>query len=107
MVWLSSYLMSKPHAEICVEVAQIQLDVARDFFNEQPDKSWLYDLKPWQKVMKDDRVDSRICDQCMAVAMGNNLPVKKRTDATESDQRLLMRLEKLICDGSHEHEQPC
>ena len=48
-------------------------------------------------------MDSRLADQCMAGAMGERHPVKKKTGVVASDQRLLQPFEKFICDGSHRH----
>ena len=68
--WLKSYELAAPHGRFCGEVAETQLKVHRDFFNEQPHPSWLYEEEPWPRVPADPRVDSRIVDQCMAGAVG-------------------------------------
>ena len=51
--WLDSYLKSRPHAIVCGEVAQLQLVANRDFLNEQPHPSWMYELQPWPLVLRD------------------------------------------------------
>ena len=102
--WLDSYLKSRPHAIFCGEVAQLQLMVNRDFLNEQPHPSWMYELQPWPSVLQDERVDSRIVDQCMVGAMGSMYPVRKQTGVVGSDQRLLKPFEGFVCDGSHPRE---
>ena len=102
--WLGSYSASRPHAIFCGEVAEIQFGVDRDFLTEQPHPSWMYELQPWPSVLEDDRLDSRLADQCMAGAVGERHPVKKQTGVVASDQRLLQPFEKFICDGSHCHE---
>ena len=40
--WLASYLMASPHGKFCGKVALAQLELERDFLNEQPYPSWLY-----------------------------------------------------------------
>ena len=41
--WLESYRKANPHGKVCGRVAMIQLDLGRDFMNEQPYPSGLYE----------------------------------------------------------------
>ena len=47
--WLESYRKASPHGKFCGRVAMRQLELDRDFMNEQPHPSWLYEEPPWAR----------------------------------------------------------
>ena len=58
--WLESHRQASPHGKFCGRVAMEQLTMDRDFMNEQPYPSWLYEEAPWGKVTQHPRVTPEI-----------------------------------------------
>ena len=102
--WVESRQLSVPLARLSGEVANEQLSNGRHFFAEQPQGSGLYEEPPWLK--RKDHVVSRVFGECMTGLRKLKppfLPVRKPTECKASHPALLMFLQNLRCDGSHEH----
>ena len=102
--WVESRQLSVPLARLSGDVAIEQYNNGRHFFVEQPQGSGLYEEPPWLKLK--DYMFSIVFDQCMTglcMLKPPYLPVRKPTECKASHPALLMFLQNLRCDGSHEH----
>eukprot|EP00435_Cladocopium_sp_Y103_P048141 s730_g14.t1 len=101
---VESQKLSVPLARLSGDVAIEQLNNQRHFFVEQPHGSGLYQEPPWLKLK--DFMYTAVFDQCMTglrMLKPPFLPVRKSTECKASHPALLMFLQNLKCDGSHEH----
>eukprot|EP00435_Cladocopium_sp_Y103_P042293 s661_g11.t1 len=91
-------------AQLSGDVAAEQFNNGRHFFVEQPQGSGLYQEPPWLRLK--DFMFTAVFDQCMTglrMLKPPFLPVRKTTECKASHPALLMYLQNLRCDGSHEH----
>jgi hypothetical protein len=102
--WVQGQKLSVPLARLSGDVAIEQFSNGRHFFVEQPHGSGLYQEPPWLKLK--DFMFTAVFDQCMTglrMLKPPFLPVRKTTECKASHPALLMYLQNLRCDGSHEH----
>jgi len=105
--WLKHHREDLPHLSYCGEVALMQMRLGRFFLREQPAGTFLDYVDPWPQVQANESVMTCLSDQCMAGAIDEyKVPVQKKTEFTANDLSLLKPLERLICNGAHQHATP-
>ena len=95
----------------CGRVALAQYDDGRDWLNEQPTNSDLYDYEPWPRVRQHPRTVIGRFHQCQTGARTQDgQHINKSTDLWASDYDLIYYLDGLvcgslpdICNGTHVH----
>ena len=102
--WIESRKLSVPLARLSGDIAIKQVKAGRHYLVEQPQGSGLYQEPQWKEL--ESSAHKVILDQCMvglAMQKSPHWPVRKTTEIWASDERLVMYLQNLRCDGSHPH----
>ena len=96
--WQSSVNYALKLGSFCGEIALAQYNDGKDWLNEQPAHSTLYDYKPWPEVRRHPRTVVGKFHQCQCGAKtADGQHIIKPTELWASDYDLIYYLDGLLC----------